>query len=131
MFEIQDTSVTNNSLLTYLKNQSPETLEQVAKHVSPEIRQVINHNIQGLVGMLPPSQFQVSVTTNHENLANLIGSAMMTGYFLSQMETRMKLDLAFGDGLSEPKSETNSETESDTDTKPQSEELKDLTEPSA
>lgn len=123
MFEIQDTSVNNNSLLTYLKNQSPETLEQVAKHVSPEIRQVINHNIQGLVGMLPPSQFQVSVTTNHENLANLIGSAMMTGYFLSQMETRMKLDSAFGDG-----SETKPETDS-SETKP--EELNDLSEPSA
>jgi hypothetical protein len=98
MFEIQDTTVNNNPLLTYLKNQSPETLEQVAKHVSPEIRQIINHNIQGLVGMLPPNQFQVSVTTNHENLANLIGSAMMTGYFLSQMETRMKLDSAFETG---------------------------------
>jgi hypothetical protein len=105
MFEIQDPSATNNPLLTYLKNQSPETLEQVAKHVSPEIRQIINHNIQGLVGMLPPNQFQVSVTTNHENLANLIGSAMMTGYFLSQMETRMKLDSAFDENTPEVKSQ--------------------------
>jgi len=105
MFEIQDPSATNNPLLTYLKNQSPETLEQVAKHVSPEIRQIINHNIQGLVGMLPPNQFQVSVTTNHENLANLIGSAMMTGYFLSQMETRMKLDSAFDESTPEVKSQ--------------------------
>jgi hypothetical protein len=98
MFEIQDTG-SNNALLTYLKNQSPEALEQVAKHVSPEIRQIINQNIQGLVGMLPSPQFQVSVTTNHENLANLLGSAMMTGYFLSQMETRMKLDQTFGSSM--------------------------------
>ncbi len=95
MFEIQDPNAANNPLLAYLKNQSPEALEQVAKNVSPEIRQIINHNIQGLVGMLPPNQFQVAVTTSHENLANLLGSAMMTGYFLSQMETRMQMDAAF------------------------------------
>lgn len=95
MFEIQDHGATNNALLTYLRNQPPETLEQVAKHVSPEIRQIINQNIQGIVGMLPHPHFQVAITTNHENLANLLGSAMMTGYFLSQMETRMKLDHAF------------------------------------
>ncbi|AFY72891.1 hypothetical protein Syn7502_00757 [Synechococcus sp. PCC 7502] len=99
MFEIQDTG-SNNALLTYLKSQSPEAIELAAKGVSPEIRQIINHNIQGLVGMLPPQQFQVSITTTHENLANLIGSAMMTGYFLSQMETRMKLDSAFGNSFS-------------------------------
>lgn len=112
MFEIQDTSVDNNPLLTYLKSQSPETIEQVAKHVSPEIRQIINHNIQGLVGMLPPNQFQVSVTTNHENLANLIGSAMMTGYFLSQMETRMKLDSAFEAGTDTGSSENSENLDS-------------------
>ncbi len=99
-----------------MKNQSPETLEQVAKHVSPEIRQIINHNIQGLVGMLPSPQFQVSVTTNHENLANLLGSAMMTGYFLSQMETRMKLDSAFTSSLSLSDSQLNDSTEVNSDT---------------
>jgi 23S rRNA G2069 N7-methylase RlmK/C1962 C5-methylase RlmI len=34
----------------------------------------------------------VEITTNRENLAGLLGSAMMTGYFLRQMETRMQLD---------------------------------------
>jgi hypothetical protein len=97
MFEVQDPSAGNNPLLAYLRSQSPETLEQVAKHVSPEVRQIISQNIQGLVGMLPANHFQVSVTTNHENLGNLLGSAMMTGYFLSQMETRMKLDRALLD----------------------------------
>ncbi|MFN9837143.1 MAG: DUF760 domain-containing protein, partial [Pseudanabaena sp.] len=32
------------------------------------------------------------ITTDRENLAGLIGSAMMTGYFIRQMETRMQLD---------------------------------------
>jgi Protein of unknown function (DUF760) len=113
MFETQDTGSSNNALLTYLRSQSPETLEQVAKYVSPEIHQIIHQNIQGLVGMMPSPQFQVSVTTNHENLANLLGSAMMTGYFLSQMETRMRLDSALNSGISEPKvPETQLETDS-------------------
>jgi len=42
--------------------------------------------------VLPPQQFGVTITTDRENLAGLLGSAMMTGYFLSQMEMRMKLD---------------------------------------
>ncbi|MFN6069928.1 MAG: DUF760 domain-containing protein, partial [Pseudanabaena sp.] len=45
-----------------------------------------------LLGILPPSNFNVSITTDRENLAGLIGSAMMTGYFIRQMETRMQLD---------------------------------------
>jgi len=102
MFEIQDPSSNNNPLIAYLRSQSPETLEQVAKHVSPEVRQIISQNIQGLVGMLPSNHFQISVTTNHENLGNLLGSAMMTGYFLSQMETRMKLDSTLLDNEGEP-----------------------------
>ncbi len=92
MFNLGELNSSNNLLLDYLKNQSPETLATVAQSVSPEVQQIINQNIQGLVGMLPPPHFNVNVTTDRENLANLIGSAMMTGYFIHQMETRMHLD---------------------------------------
>jgi hypothetical protein len=34
----------------------------------------------------------VQITTNRENLAGLLASAMMTGYFLRQMEQRMHLE---------------------------------------
>jgi hypothetical protein len=34
----------------------------------------------------------VQVTTDRENLAGLLASAMMTGYFLRQMEQRMELE---------------------------------------
>jgi hypothetical protein len=34
----------------------------------------------------------VQVNTDRDNLANLLGSAMMTGYFLRQMEQRMELE---------------------------------------
>ncbi|MFN6165040.1 MAG: DUF760 domain-containing protein, partial [Pseudanabaena sp.] len=69
-----------------------EILATVAQSVSPEAQQIISQNIQNLLGILPPSNFNVSITTDRENLAGLIGSAMMTGYFIRQMETRMQLD---------------------------------------
>ncbi|BAY62733.1 MULTISPECIES: DUF760 domain-containing protein [Nostocales] len=81
-----------NQLLKYLQHQSPEVLARVAQSVSPEIKQIISQNVQGLVGMLPPENFNVQITTDRENLAGLLASAMMTGYFLRQMEQRMQLD---------------------------------------
>jgi hypothetical protein len=91
-----------NPLLEYLQQQSPEVLSRVAKSISPEIQDIIQHNVQGLLGMLPAEGFQVQVMTNRENMAGLLASAMMTGYFLRQMEQRMHLDVSLlgslGDG---------------------------------
>ncbi|MEQ8962170.1 MAG: DUF760 domain-containing protein [Coleofasciculus sp. C2-GNP5-27] len=81
-----------NQLLNYLQHQSPDVLSQVAKSASPEIQQIISQNVQGLVGMLPSESFNVQVTTDRENLAGLLASAMMTGYFLRRMEQRMELE---------------------------------------
>ncbi|MBD1861753.1 MULTISPECIES: DUF760 domain-containing protein [Trichocoleus] len=81
-----------NPLLKYLQHQSPEVLARVAKSVSPEVKQIISHNVQGLVGMLPSEGFNVQITTDRDNLAGLLASAMMTGYFLRQMEQRMELE---------------------------------------
>ncbi|MEM7554224.1 MAG: DUF760 domain-containing protein [Cyanobacteria bacterium P01_A01_bin.84] len=81
-----------NQLLKYLQHQPPEVLARVAQSVSPEIKQIISQNVQGLVGMLPNENFNVQVTTDRENLAGLLASAMMTGYFLKQMEQRMQLE---------------------------------------
>jgi Protein of unknown function (DUF760) len=84
-----------NLLLKYLQNQSPEVLSRVAKSVSPEIKQIISHNVQGLLGGLPAEAFTVQITTDRDNLAGLLASAMMTGYFLRQMEQRMELEVGF------------------------------------
>lgn len=81
-----------NLLLKYLQVQSPEVLAQVAKSVSSDVKQIITHNVQGLVGMLPSEAFNVKITTDRDNLASLLVSAMMTGYFLRQMEQRMHLE---------------------------------------
>ncbi|BAZ91457.1 DUF760 domain-containing protein [Cylindrospermopsis raciborskii LB2897] len=81
-----------NQLLKYLQHQSPDVLARVAQSVTPEIKQIISQNVQGLVGMLPPDHFNIQITTDRDNLAGLLASAMMTGYFLRQMEQRMELD---------------------------------------
>ncbi len=81
-----------NQLLKYLQHQPPEVLTRVAQSVSSEIKQIISQNVQGLVGVLPAEGFNVQVTTDRENLAGLLASAMMTGYFLRQMEQRMELE---------------------------------------
>lgn len=86
-----------NQLLQYLQQQNPEILAQVAKSASPEIRQIVSQNVQGLVGMLPSENFNVQVTTDQDNLSTLLASAMMTGYFLRQMEQRMELEVNLGD----------------------------------
>jgi len=93
--EVEDT----NSLLKYLQLQSPEVLAQVAKSVSPDVKQIISHNVQGLVGMLPSESFNVKITTDRDNLAGLLISAMMTGYFLRQMEQRMQMEDLVSDSI--------------------------------
>lgn len=92
--------VQSNPLLKYLQNQSPEVLSRVAKSASPDIKQIISQNVQGLVGVLPSEAFNVQISTDRENLAGLLASAMMTGYFLRQMEQRMELEADFASSLS-------------------------------
>ncbi len=81
-----------NALIQYLQEQSPDVLQRVAKSASPEIQDIIRHNVQGLLGILPGEQFEVKVTSSRDNFANLLASAMMTGYFLRQMEQRKELE---------------------------------------
>lgn len=104
-----------NQLLKYLQHQSPEVLARVAKSVSPEIKQIISQNVQGLVGVLPAENFNVQVTTDRENLAGLLASAMMTGYFLRRMEQRMELESCITGSLPLP---VDSESEGFSDKNP-------------
>ena len=81
-----------NALIQYLQDQSPDVLQRVAKSASNEIQEIIRHNVQGLLGMLPGEQFDVKVTASRDNFASLLPSAMMTGYFLRQIEQRKELE---------------------------------------
>lgn len=81
-----------NILMQYLKQQSPDVMEQVAKSATSDVKQIVSQNVRGLIGTLPPDHFQAQIMTDHESLANLLASAMMTGYFLRQMEQRMQME---------------------------------------
>ena len=102
-----------NQLLKYLQNQSPEVLARVAKSVSPDIKQIIAQNVQGLVGVLPSETFNVQITTDRENLAGLLASAMMTGYFLRRMEQRMELETSIAGSISLHYDPSSNESSSD------------------
>ena len=96
-------AISGNDLIKYLQEQSPDVLQRVARSASPEIQEIIRHNVQGLLGLLPGEQFEVKIQTSRNNLAGLLASAMMTGYFLRQMEQRMELEGAvFGPDGDEP-----------------------------
>ena len=85
-------AISGNDLIKYLQEQSPDVLQRVARSASPEIQEIIRHNVQGLLGLLPGEQFEVKIQTSRDNLAGLLASAMMTGYFLRQMEQRKELE---------------------------------------
>jgi hypothetical protein len=78
-----------NLLWEYVQSMSPETIARLSKPMSPEVFQVMERNIVGLLGNLPSQHFTVNVSTSRENLGRLLASAMISGYFLRNAEQRM------------------------------------------
>ncbi|RDH48813.1 hypothetical protein CBF18_17475, partial [Mastigocladus laminosus WC112] len=85
---------TDNLLWQYVKSLSPDTVTQLSKPTSPEVFQVMERNIVGLLGNLPSEHFGVTITTSRESLGRLLASAMISGYFLRNAEQRMNFELA-------------------------------------
>lgn len=96
----QDAAKENN-LLSYVKTMDPDTINQLSRPDSSEVMQVMEHNVMGLLGGLPSSHFDVTVTTNRENLGRLLASAMMSGYFLRGAEQRLAFEEQFIDSFGE------------------------------
>ena len=71
---------------------SPETVAQLSKPNSPEVFQVMERTIVGMLGNLPPEHFGVTITTSREHLATLLAAAMINGYFLRNAEQRMAFE---------------------------------------
>ena len=92
-------SMTDNSLLNYVKAMDPETIAKLSQPDSSDVMQVMEHNIIGLLGGLPSGHFDVTVTTNRENLGRLLASAMMSGYFLKGAEQRLAIEEKFSAAL--------------------------------
>lgn len=85
----------DNELWQYVQSLSPETVTQLSQPKSKEVFQIIEHNIIGLLGNLPTDNFDVAISTNRENLGRLLASAMMSGYFLRNVEQRMTFEESF------------------------------------
>jgi Protein of unknown function (DUF760) len=84
-----DETNTPNLLWDYVQSLSPDAVSQLSKPTSQDVFQVMERNIVGLLGNLPPEHFGVSITTSRENLGRLLASAMISGYFLRNVEQRM------------------------------------------
>lgn len=78
-----------NNLWQYVQSLSPETIAQLSRPQSSEVFNVMERNIIGLLGTLPPEQFDVQISTSREHLGRLLASAIMSGYFLRNAEQRM------------------------------------------
>lgn len=105
----------SNRLQKYIHAQSVQDMSRLASEISPEVRQIIGSNVQALLGYLPPAEFNTSIMASKENFQNLLASAMLTGYFMHAMETRMHMDEMFE---KEPNAEPDSEINTNISTIP-------------
>lgn len=85
-------SENKNHLWQYVQSLTPEMIAHLSKPQSPEVFQVMEQNIMGLLGNLPPEHFGISISTSREHLGRLLASAMMSGYFLRNAEQRMAFE---------------------------------------
>lgn len=86
--EFFDNSEGSNLLWQYVKSLQPDTISELSKP-SSEAAKVMEANLTGMLGTLPPEHFGMMITTSKENLGRLLASAMMSGYFLRNAEQRM------------------------------------------
>ncbi|HEY9843663.1 MAG TPA: DUF760 domain-containing protein [Candidatus Obscuribacterales bacterium] len=89
------TEARSNRLQKYIHGQSVQDMSRLATEISPDVRQLIGANVQALLGYLPASEFSTTVMASKESLQNLLASAMLTGFFMHAMETRMQMDALF------------------------------------
>lgn len=88
-------SEAGNQLWNYVQSLSQDSVAQMSRPASPEVFQVMERNIVGLLGALPPDNFDVMITTSREDLGRLLASAMMSGYFIRNAEQRMVFEKSF------------------------------------
>jgi hypothetical protein len=87
-----------NLLWQYLQSLDSETATRLSQP-SQEAAQVIEGNILQMLGALPPEDFAVMITTSRENLGRLLASAMLSGYFIHNVEQRLELERNLGSNL--------------------------------
>jgi hypothetical protein len=78
----------SNMLWQYIQSMNLEAVAQLSTPSTSAV-QVMERNIVGMLGALPPEHFDVEITTTSEHLGRLVASAMLSGYFLHNAEQRM------------------------------------------
>ncbi len=89
-FESEATN--NNNLWQYVQSLNPETVTKLSKPSSPEVLHLIQRAIVEMLGNLPHDSYQSVITTNRDELGRLLGSAMVDGYFLRNVEQRLEME---------------------------------------
>jgi hypothetical protein len=88
-------ALNNNGLWEYVQSMSPQTVKQLSKPGSTEALQLIQRAVVATLGNLPHEVFNTNITTSREELGKLLGSAMVDGYFLRNVEQRLELEKSF------------------------------------
>ena len=88
--------ISDNELFRYVQDMESSMIARLSQPASPEVLQMMEQHIQSMLGALPPEGFDVMITTDRDQLARLLASAMMNGYFLKTAEQRMALEKSVG-----------------------------------
>lgn len=88
-----------DDLWQYVQSLAPETVAQMSQPQSVAVKQAMERQITGLLGGLTGEGVEVSITMNRQNLARLLSSTLMSGYFLRNAEQRFDIEkmLPFSD----------------------------------
>ncbi|MBW4616457.1 MAG: DUF760 domain-containing protein [Desmonostoc vinosum HA7617-LM4] len=89
---LQPEAANKNNLWRYVQSMHPKTVAQLSQPSSPEVLQLIQRSIVAMLGNLPNDKYQSMITTSREELAQLLGSAMVDGYFLRNVEQRLEME---------------------------------------
>ncbi|MBD2295462.1 DUF760 domain-containing protein [Anabaena sphaerica FACHB-251] len=85
----------NDQLWQYLQSLNPETVTQLSKPNSAEVFELIQKSIVAMLGHLPNDRYNTMITTSRDELGKLLGSAMIDGYFLRNVEQRLEMEKSF------------------------------------
>jgi hypothetical protein len=86
---------TENQLWQYVSQMEPARIAQISQPASQEVMEVMERHIVAMLGALPSQQFEVTITTDRENLGRMMATAMMHGYFLKAAEQRLAMEQTF------------------------------------
>lgn len=85
----------HNQLWQYVQSLNPEMVAQLSKPNSPEVLKLIQQAIVTILGNLPHDKYDTMITTRRDELGRLLGSAMIDGYFLRNVEQRLEMEKSF------------------------------------